>query len=1636
MKIIKNINDFVDLVNSISTEQPIQEFIDTKGLAKFKSNIYEVSQHIDNALSPEDLSPANKRLFNALSKLNNETREKLSQAMLTSYYTPESIISPVQELLLTYYKENNFERIDICEPSAGTGNFIYKLQEDKNFIDAVELDPFTSSILTSNIKHPNVTIHNTGYENFKPTKKYDLIIGNIPFGNYNIYDQELSKKEINIVNGQIHNYFFLKSVENLKPGGILSLMTTSSMNDSANGKLLREYLMENTNLISCIRFNDNTFKESNTKVISDLLIIQKPLEKKISLSDREKMYVNTVPSALKPETNTNAYVNSDPAHLMGEYYLTSGYAGKEIVSVKDNGLDYTDIFSTTLQNDFEKFSLKNITSQILIEEEKIDQQALVLESNAILKDYPNVVLGNIIQLKNDFFKVAIQKENRALYTKTPVTVALLDRESLSLLIQIRENYKNLKNYTKEEDPDRKIVEKLHSELENNYDLFNFTADAINNKRNSKLLSYDIESDLLRGLEKLVNGEFVKSNVFDIEFIQEEEIKIKATSIQDAIALSYSNYAAINQDYISEIYNKPFDIWADEALKEGLLFVNPIITNFNKIKSFELCIPTQFKSGYIDGKLDIYNDNSLLLQNINPLKHLLNKENIQLATEALIDVIPFKLTIEEINPSLGETWIPLDYYQLFGKQHFDCNVFKLGHIEALDKYSLRATPSQFAHQNYSVSTENRNVSFDKIFEMAMIHTIPEYTIETFKNGVKSREVDKKTINAVNYNITKLNAAFTQWLVENPTIAADLETKYHLLNNAVVKENFNISLLNFDNIVGKTPYDHQKAAVWQNITQMGGIIDHEVGFGKTLTMAMTTMKKIELGLIKKELVVGKNANYKELYQAYKDNYPKGNFLLVQPEDVSEKKKQETFYRIINNNYDAVFIAHSTLISFPKAPFQEKKILEEIIGDLRDTILADKEDRLMTSGEMNKLNKSLIDSESNLKYAIDTINKRKSDGNIIFDDLKFDSITVDESHDFKNLKFVTKHTRVAGLGNKEAVQKTDNLLAYIRNIQTKNGGDKGITFASGTTISNSITEMYLLFKYLIPTKLAEKKINNFDQWARIFARKTNEYEESVSGQVKQKERFRYFVKVPELAKIYNDITNYADINTFKIDRPEGQIQLIAVEPFLEQQEYMENVKMFGQTKNLNYLHNYKGDPQNAKKAVGLICTAEGKKAALCLKLIDPNFPEHPQDKIHTMADKVLENYQKFDSDRGTQLIFCDQGVPNGKNFNLYAHMKDILISKGIPPEQIAFIHSWDNKKEKLFSKVNAGEIRVVIGSTGKMGVGVNMQKRITAMHHLDFPWRPTDMIQRNGRGERTGNIVLPKFDNKLDIFCYATKNSLDAYTFNLLQIKHNFIMQIKNASVKTRTVDEGVIDQKGNLNFAEYMAACSSNQYLTERLGIEKKLNLAIDLKITLDQQNRQNTRKLERIYPEINTLQKNVERFKNDHKLAESIVPFTDIKIAKELRERLTRNINNRDFKSPLMSFAKGFEFVISAKYKEDIISLENYSVLLKTPNGFRIGYKSNSFTKDEKEVMNYLSNCINRLPELIKNAENNLQDTIAKKDIIEKLITSSFSNTHEIKGYKEQIEAIDLLIEKENNKDLKQEKEQKEETTTKNRVMSH
>lgn len=1626
--IIKDLQDFVDAINYIAdnnSSEKAKQTISTEGLSKFKDTLYEVLQYIDKSISPDSLTPLKRELYRALCKLNSQERNSLSNSMLTSYYTPNYIVDAVSRSIQNYWVLKNLESFKILEPSAGSGKFIKPFLSSASSIDAVEIDSFSSKILQNNFSYPNVHIQNSGYEDFKPVYLYDLIIGNVPFGNFSVYDQHLTKENREIVNGKIHNYFFVKSIENLKPGGIIALITTSAMNNNFDGKELREKMVNEMNLISCVRFSDQTFKESKTKVVADLLIFQKPLTPKKNITDREAQYVET--THYLPDNNVfyiNQFLLNNPENILGNLYTTTGVLGKQILSVQEISQENNhEKLSAILESDFKNFAIERLLDIELETEVKADGPNVSEIHDKILKSYPFAEPGNIIFLDNNFQKVSVSNQSINLLDYTAFSVAPKDHQKLSVLIELRDTYKKLRFELRENNIPKAQI--LQQSLNEQYDLFVFLGDNINTLANVKLLASETDADLLKGLEIFENGLWNKSEIFSKDFGSLKIDTPKLQTIEDSIALSFQKYGRLDNEFISSVYQKEFNEWAKEALNKELLYINPIIRGYDKIDGYELVVPSKFVSGYVEGKLSIY-QNTGLLNTDNNFSDLFDKNIIDKARETLIKAIPFKLNIAEINPGMGEPWVDNSIYELFAKEHFNCPEFSVNHIPAIDKFKISGSYSSFANANYSVETNSNRVGYLKIFEFAMIHNIPEYKKEITRGDQKIKIADKDTINAVILAVEKLNGAFSNWLLQKKELCEILENKYHLLNNAIVKENFNVSLLNFDDITMVSPYEHQKNAVWQNVNQLGGIVDHEVGFGKSLTMAMTTMKKIQFGLTSKELIAGLNANYVAIYETYKSTYPKGKFLLVEPSDLSPEKKQETFYKIANNNWDAVITAHSCLMKFPIAPYTQREILEETINEIKNTVNDSDSSKLLTRGETNALNKRLVDAEAKFKYANDVINNRKEKGTLIFDDLGFNSMTIDESQEFKNLSFTTRHSRVAGLGNQNEVQKTTNLLSYVRHIQGIHKGDKGITFASGTTISNSITELYLLFKYLRPEMLKEKGMNNFDQWARVFARKTNEYEESVTGMIKQKERFRYFVKVPELAKMYNDITNYADFNTFKIERPQAKTHLIAIEPYKEQLEYFQNIKKFGETKNPDYLTGksaLSAADKDIQKAVGLICTNLGRKSALSLKLIDPDFPDHPKDKIHTMSNAVVDYYKQYDKDKGTQLIFCDQGVPGSVNYNLYAYIKSILVAKGIPEKEIAFIHDWDKKRMTLFSKVNSGEIRVLLGSTSKMGIGVNVQQKICALHHLDFPWRPTDMVQRNGRAERPGNLLLPNYDNVLNVNYYATKESLDSYTFNLLQIKHNFILQIKNSSLSTRVIDEGLIDVNGSMNFSEYMAACSSNQYLTQKLQAEKKLNALVDKQNSYDLNFRQKTNQLSFIKDDIQKCERLIVKLKSDfeHKkdlkinLINGKEYSSDKDLAAVLRYQLDVKFKTKDYENPFVNFSNGFGLIVSPKHKDVPIDKENYSVFLQTANKFKIGWKSNTFVKDDIEVSNYAKNCLSRIEVLLGNENKKLEGLLVNQKEINDVLLNKIDNSEEIKNLRKEVVKLEHLIEFENKK---------------------
>lgn len=1136
----------------------------------------------------------------------------------------------------------------------------------------------------------------------------------------------------------------------------------------------------------------------------------------------------------------------------------------------------------------------------------------------------------------------------------------------------------------------------------------------------------MKKEILKSFErKITPDEYQKSDIFSSEEYFKDNTNKIPDDVQQAIYLSLNNYGLINIDYIDNLYRNKERVWIREALKENLLYINPLFNDdYTKIENFELALKSTFLSGYIEGKISVYNSiYSLKDADISFFTPYIDKSYIDKSKQLLIENIPYKLTINEIDPNLGETWVNNSIFELFGKEHLEDNHFKIYYNDIMDSYKVSTRGSIVGTSNYSVSVSGKTVPYTHIFKFALEQNSPDFK-KKIPVGDKQISVSNKELNtAVTLSVEKLQLAFTKWLLQKEDLSQFLEEKYHLLNNAIVKEQFDTTLVDFKEINGYAPYQHQINATMQNVMTNGGIIDHKVGFGKTLTMAMITMTKKKFNINQKELVVGLNSNYVNIYNAFVEAYPEGKFLLVKTKDMNPENRVQTFYNIANNNWDAVIVSHSSLMRFPKDPYNDKRVINDIINEIKATIENDKSERFLTTGDMNKLLKKLANAEADQKDIQKIIDDRKQNGTLIFDDLRIDGMLLDESQYFKNLEFSTRHTRIAGLGGNQKTQKTRNLLSYVRNIQHKNKGKGkfgGVSFVTGTTISNSLSELFSLFKYLIPEELNKKGMNTFDQWARVYARKTSEFEESVSGKIKQKERFRYFVKVPELAKMYYDMTHFADEGTFKIKKPEIVYNMIPVTPHQELNEYLDCLKKFGDTKNFDNLPYYKSKNKSSK-AVGLICTSLGRKASLSLKLINKNLNDSPDDKLGVCTSKVLEIYNKYNHENGTQLLFCDQGVPGtGKSFIVYEYVKNLLIEKGVPAEEIAFIHSYEKKKAALYNKVNAGTIRIVIGSTEKMGVGVNMQEKLTALHHLDLPWRPSDLEQRNGRGDRPGNLLLPKYDNKIDAYFYATKGTLDSYSFNLLQIKQNFINQIKNASISTRKIDEGAIDAKGGMNFQEYMAACSPNQYLTQKLKVEKELQQLKELKSAHELRNRQNKNKINITLADLVKNEKDRDKLNKDLISSKNFNPTvvdgvsynSEKEIAQVLNEKLNKVIKSNGSINSI-ALNNGFSFLVQNRVISEKLTFFNYQIFLITPAKSKIGFKSRTFTKKDSEVAEYALNCINKIMPSLEEKNKSIKYYNNQIKTYEAAINVKFDKDDKIKELNQDIKRLEKLIESEN-----------------------
>ena len=1035
------------------------------------------------------------------------------------------------------------------------------------------------------------------------------------------------------------------------------------------------------------------------------------------------------------------------------------------------------------------------------------------------------------------FQVGVLKDvTRYGATFQPLDMEGMQKEKAQLYISMRDTYERL--YAQEAER-QEANDMLRRHLNTYYDEFTMRYGCLNAKQNVKLLMMDASGRNMLALERSEGGTMVKADIFDHPVSFSQETTVTAESPEEALSASLNRYGGVNLPYMESLCDMA---QADmlEALK-GRVYYNPMAGNYEIADRFIAGNVVQ-KAADVEEWISGHGEHGMLPQ---------ARESLEALKEAMPEQIPF----EELDFNFGERWIPTGVYAAYMSRLFDTDV-RISYSESLDEYSVAC-----GHRTMKITDEflvkgyYRHYDGMHLLKHALHNTCPDMMkkVGEDENGNDIKVRDSEGIQLANAKIDEIRNGFTEWLEEqSPEFKKRLTDMYNNKFNCFVRPKYDGSHQKFPELnlkgLGITDlYPSQKDCIWMLKQNGGGIADHEVGTGKTLIMCVAAHEMKRLGLVHKPMIIGLKANVREIAECYRTAYPNARVLYASEKDFEAANRVRFFNDIRNNDWDCVIMSHDQFGKIPQSPELQQRILQAELDTVEENL-----EVLRSQGKdvSRAMLKGLEKRKFNLTAKLEKVEhaiKSRTDDVVDFRQMGIDHIFIDESHQFKNLTFNTRHDRVAGLGNSEGSQKALNLLFAIRTIQERTGKDLGATFLSGTTISNSLTELYLLFKYLRPKELERQDIRCFDAWAAIFAKKTTDFEFNVTNNIVQKERFRYFIKVPELAAFYNEITDYRTAEDVGVDRPHKNEILHNIPPTPDQEYFIKQLMEFAKTGDATLLGRGKLS-ETEEKAKMLIATDYARKMALDMRMIDPEYEDHPDNKASHCARMIAEYYHRYEAQKGTQFVFSDLGTyQTGEGWNVYSEIKRKLMEDhGIPAQEIRFIQECKTEKARkaVIAAMNEGSVRVLFGSTSMLGTGVNAQKRCVAIHHLDTPWRPSDLAQRDGRGVRAGNEIAKHFaGNNVDVIIYAVEKSLDSYKFNLLHCKQTFISQLKSGAMGARTIDEGAMDEKSGMNFSEYMAILSGNTDLLDKAKLEKKIASLEGERKSFNKGRRETERKLE-------------------------------------------------------------------------------------------------------------------------------------------------------------------------------------------------
>ncbi len=997
-----------------------------------------------------------------------------------------------------------------------------------------------------------------------------------------------------------------------------------------------------------------------------------------------------------------------------------------------------------------------------------------------------------------------------------------------LYVTLSETYQKLYNYEAET---HEASAELREHLNQYYDEFVEKYGNLNEKQNVKFILMDTNGRDALALERGENGRFVKADIFDhpVSFAIDEVTSVDTP--MEALSASLNKYGEVNLEYMSGLVDMDEDTLTQNL--EGHIYYNPLVENY-EIKDRFIAGNVVAKANDVRAWIDREEERIKGFPGYDGVEPFiaLSKDSLK----ALEEARPRRIEFDELDFNFGERWIPTGIYSAYMSYLFHTDV-KIAYSSSMDEYSAEASRKNMTiWEEFCVRGYYRTYDGMNLLKHALHNTVPDIKKSAGKDedGHDIKVPDNEAIQLANTKIDEIRNGFSEWLeAQSPEFKEKLVDLYNDKFNCFVRPQYDGSHQTFPDLNMKllgdrygihSIYQSQMDCIWMLKQNGGGVCDHEVGTGKTLIMCMAAHEMKRLGLAHKPMIIGLKANIAEIAMTYQSAYPNARILFADEKSFKADNRVAFFNKIKNNDYDCVIMSHDQFGKIPQSPEMQQQILQAELDTVEENLEVLKQQGHDVSRGMLK---GLIKRKENLTAKIATIQyqmDQNRDNIVDFKQMGIDHIFIDESHQFKNLMFNTRHDRVAGLGNSEGSQRALNLLYAIRTIQERTGKDLGATFLSGTTISNSLTELYLLFKYLRPNELERQEIRCFDAWAAIFAKKTTDFEFNVTNHIVAKERFRFFIKVPELAAFYNEITDYRTAEDVGVDRPMKNEILHNIPPTPAQEAFIEKLMKFAESGDATILGRAPLS-ETEEKAKMLIATDYARKMALDMRMIDPNAEDDPNNKASHCAKMIAEYYRKYDAQKGTQFVFSDLGTYKPGEWNVYSEIKRKLIEDyGIPAHEIRFIQECKTERSRkaVIEAMNSGDVRVLFGSTTMLGTGVNAQQRCVAVHHLDTPWRPSDLQQRDGRAVRAGNEIAKLYaDNKVDVIIYAVEKSLDSYKFNLLHCKATFIDQLKSGALGARTIDEGAMDEKNGMNFSEYMAILSGNTDLLEKAKLEKRI-----------------------------------------------------------------------------------------------------------------------------------------------------------------------------------------------------------------------